>query len=120
MARFALLLAALLLPLAAGDMTRLHINVKNLDGKPIDRASVIVRFAEPRSATKFGHKTKTSWELRTNQEGIANIPQIPQGKVQVQVIAASYQTFGANFEIVQDEQTIEIALKPPQPQYSAH
>ena len=115
-----MLAAVLLVPLSAGEMTKLRVSVKNLEGKPIDRASVIIRFAEPPSKTRFGHKTKTSWELRTNQEGIANIPEIPQGKVQIQVIAEDYQTFGANFQIVEPEQTIEVALKPPQPQYSAH
>ncbi len=41
-----LLMAA---PLAAADLTKLTIVVSNLDGKPIDRASVIVKFVEGRS-----------------------------------------------------------------------
>jgi hypothetical protein len=36
------------------------------------------------------------------------------------VIAKGYQTFGETIEINEDEKTVEIQLKPPQPQYSAH
>lgn len=122
MHRLALLiaLAALTLPAHADDMTKLHITVTNLEGKPVNRASVIVKFVEGRSIAKLGKKIRTSWELRTNQEGVAKIPTIPKGKVLIQVIANNYQTFGDYFTVEQDEKTINIKLKPPQPQYSAH
>ncbi len=114
-------LAALSLPaLADPAMTKLQIEVKTLGGKPIDRASVVVRFVQGRSVIKFGKKIRTNWELRTNQEGIAKIPPIPQGKILIQVIAKNYQTFGDQYDVDEEEKTIEIRLKPPQPQYSAH
>jgi hypothetical protein len=69
---------------------------------------------------KFGKKIRTEWELQTNQEGQAKIPPIPKGKILVQVIAKDYQTFGDNFDVDEDQRTIEIKLNPPQPQYSAH
>lgn len=100
--------------------TIITVEVKNLDGKPVERASVIVRFAEGRSIKKFGKKTVLNWELRTNQIGIAKIPAIPQGKILVQVIAKGYQTYGDTIEINEPERTIEVKLKPPQPQFSAH
>ncbi len=106
--------------LVAGDTTKIRVKVLNLDGKPIDRASVIVKFVEGRSAVKLGKKIMTHWEMRTNQEGIAKIPELPQGKLLVQVIAKGYQTFGNTFNVSDDEKTIEIKLNPPQPQYSAH
>jgi hypothetical protein len=102
------------------DMTRLSIEVKNLAGKPVDRASVVVRFVEGRSIKKFGKKIITRWELRTNQQGQARIPPIPQGKIMVQVIAKGYQTFGETFEVNEEEKTLEIRLNPPQPQYTVH
>ena len=111
------------LPVLADDdegTTRLRIEVKNLQDKPIERASVVVRFVEGRSIAKLGKKQITRWELRTNQEGIAKIPPVPQGKIQIQVIAKGYQTFGDIFEIEEEEKTVEIKLNPPQPQYSAH
>jgi hypothetical protein len=101
-------------------MTKLQVEVKNYAGKPIERASVVVRFLEARSVAKLGRKTRTHWELRTNQEGIARIPPIPQGKILIQVIAKGYQTFGQTFEIEEEEKTVEVKLNAPQQQYSAH
>lgn len=116
----ALALAALSLPaFAAPPMTRLRIEVVSPGGKPVDRASVIVRFVEGFSVIKM-KKIKTNWELRTNQDGVARIPPIPQGKILVQVIAKGYQTFGQTFPVNEEEKTIEVKLNPPQSQYSAH
>ena len=114
------LLGALAVPLLADHpMAKLRIEVKTYSGKPIDRAAVVVQFGG-RSLKKLGKKAITHWETRTNQEGIARIPEIPQGKVRIQVIAKGYQTFGKMYQIKQDEETIEIKLNPPQPQYSSH
>jgi hypothetical protein len=106
------------LPALAADQTLLHIHVTNKEGKPVGNASVIVRFA-PDRLIKI-KRSKTSWELRTSQEGMAKIPEIPQGRVQVQVIAKNYQTFGDTFDVREDEKTLEIVLNPPQAQYSSH
>jgi hypothetical protein len=120
---FAGLLATLLFAAAAladPPMTRLRIEVKSISGKPVERASVVVRFVEGRSVAKFGKKIVTHWELRTNQEGIARIPRIPQGKIRIQVIAKGYQTFGEVFDVQEEEKTLEVKLNPPQAQYSVH
>ena len=61
-------------------MSRIRVQVENLKGKPVDRASVIVNFDEGRSLVKLGKKVITHWEVRTNQQGIAKIPTMPQGK----------------------------------------
>jgi hypothetical protein len=121
------LLSALLAPLVlrAEDeeddgTTRLTIHVTNHRDKPIERASVVVRFQEGRSIRKFGKTINTHWELRTNREGDAKIPPIPQGKILIQVIADNYQTFGDYFEIEEPERTVEIKLSPPGKQFSAH
>ena|ERR1017187_6362324 len=122
MIRFETLLMAgiLALPLLAADMTKIQVKVMNLDGKPVDRASVIVKFVSGHSVVKLGKSVMTHWEMRTNQEGIAKIPELPQGKLLVQVIAKGYQTFGDTFEVAEPEKTLEVKLKPPQSQYSAH
>jgi hypothetical protein len=118
------LLVGILVPVgslfAATPMTKLRIEVQNLAGKPIDRASVVVQFVQGRSIVKLGKKIHTRWEVRTNQEGIAKIPAIPQGKIRIQVIAKQYQTFGEIFDVDEEEKTLVIKLNPPQPQYSAH
>jgi hypothetical protein len=118
--RFILIALALcsLPALADSDMTLIRIEVKTLAGKPIERASVIVRFLGGRSAAKLGRKARTSWETRSNQEGVAKIPQIPKGKIRVQVNVKGYQTFGQDFQVEEDERTLEIKMNPPQPQYS--
>ena len=115
-----ILLFSLLLPLLGADMTTLTIQVKNKAGKPVEHASVIVKFVKGHSAVKLGRKIRTEWELQTNQDGIAKIPPVPQGTILVQIIAKEYQTFGDNFDVDEPEKTLEITLNPPQPQYSAH
>ncbi len=117
----ALILSLLwLVPVLGADLTTLSISVKSLSGKPIESASVVVKFVKGRSKAKFGKKIRTEWELRTNQEGYVKIPPIPQGTILVQVIAKGYQTFGENFDVDEEEKTLDIKLNPPQPQYSAH
>ncbi len=106
--------------LFAGDTTKLRIVVTNESGKPVDNASVVVKFVSGRSKAKFGAKIRTEWDMRTSQEGIAKMPSIPQGKILIQIIAKNYQTFGETFDVEEDEKTVEIKLKPPQPQYTAH
>ena len=101
-------------------MTRLNISVKTQGGKPVDRASVVVKFVQGRSIVKLGKAIRTTFELRTNQEGEARIPEIPQGKIQIQVIAKGFQTFGSIFEVTEPEKEIEIKLNPPQQQYTSH
>src|SRR2546423_14434018 len=115
----ALVAGALFTP-ASAQTTKLRIEVKTAEDKPVDRASVLVKFVEGRSIVKLGKKIRTSWELKTNQDGVASIPPIPQGKILVQIIAKNYQTFGQQFDIAEEEKTLEINLKPPQSQYSAH
>src|SRR5262245_820570 len=101
-------------------MTKLSVEVKTLTGKPVHRASVVVRFVEGRSVVQLGKKIRTTYELRTAQEGLAKIPAIPQGKVLVQVIAKGYQTYGQALDIDEEEKTVEVKLNPPQAQYSSH
>jgi hypothetical protein len=101
-------------------MTKLRIEVKTKGDKPVERASVIVNFEGGRSIKKFGKKVRTHWEMRSNQEGVAMVPAIPQGKILVQVIAKGYQTYGQVLEVNEEERTVEVKLNPPQAQYSAH
>jgi Carboxypeptidase regulatory-like domain len=121
--RSALLIGFLPAFLLADDeegTTRLTIQVNNENGKPVDRASVVVRFKGGRSVKKLGLKVRTSWELRTNQEGIVKIPPVPQGNILVQVIAKGYQTYGDTILIEELEHTVDVKLLRPVKQYSAH
>ena len=118
--RSVVLLLALALPFLGADMTKLTIEVKTKAGKPVDHASVIVKFVKGHSVVKLGRKIRTEWELQTNEEGIAKIPPIPQGTILIQVIAKNYQTFGQNFDVDEEQKTLDITLNPPQQQYSVH
>lgn len=111
---------ALTLLAAQPPMTRLTIEVTDLKGDPVEQASVTVRFVEGRSVKSFGKEIVTRYHLKTDSQGIARIPPIPQGKILVQVIAKRFQTFGEVFEVYEPERTIQVQLKPPQPQYSVH
>jgi len=115
------LLLVLSLPLLADDLTRLQIHVTNQRGKPVDRASVIVKFVSGRPLKTLGlRKARLSWELKSSQEGMAKIPAIPKGKILIQINAKNYQTFGETFDVDEDERLVEIVLKEPQSQYSVH
>jgi len=112
---------ALLAPLQAAEpRVKLSIEVTDTDGDPIDRASVIVQFTEGRSISRLGFKNTRRWELRTNQKGVATFPTMPQGTIRVMVIADRYQTFGEDFEVNEEEKTIQVKLLPPQQPYSEH
>jgi len=114
----AMLVCSLSLIAAAPTSTRLTVTVNSVDtGKPIDRASVIIRFRHGLNPVKM-KKILTSWETKTNQMGSVTVPEIPMGEVTIQVIADHYQTFGDVYELTMPEQTIPIKLNPPQAQYS--
>jgi hypothetical protein len=81
------------------------------DKKPVDSASVYVKFVHERMLAK---DKKIEMNLKTNLSGVCHVPEIPRGKFLVQVIAPGWKTFGEYYEVDQAEQTINIALvRPP-------
>ncbi len=115
--------AALLLAgstIYAAEKTTIKVVVKNQYDKPVENAAVILDFLTARKVTKLGMHSKMHWELKTNQQGIAHFPPVPEGTVQLQVITQKYQTYGKKLDIEGEEKTIDITLNPPQQQYSAH
>ena len=97
--------------------TKLTVQINSADtGKPIDRASVVVKFRHGLNVNM--KKIVTNWETRTNQDGKVTLPSMPQGEITIQVIAANYQTFGDVFQLTDPDQTISIKLNRPQAQYS--
>jgi hypothetical protein len=92
-------------------VTRLRIEVTaGDDSKPVDQASVYVKYSEARTLRR---DKKVALNLKTNREGIARLDDAPRGKVLIQVIAPGWKTFGKWFELDQDEQTIKIQLQKP-------
>jgi len=78
--------------------------------KPIDSASVYVRYVEEH---KHGRDKKIEMNLKTNQSGLCHVPVIPPGRFLVQVIAEGWKTYGEYYDINQTEQTINITLARP-------
>jgi hypothetical protein len=118
-----LVLLTLTTPLvfAARPTTEIRVEVKDPRGKPVERAAVILDFlTSHRQVFKLGRREARHWEARTNLEGVAHFPPIPQGTIRVQVIAKGFQTFGDNIDSDDEQKTIEVTMKPPQKQYSVY
>jgi hypothetical protein len=85
--------------------SRLRIEITGGDqNKPVADASVYLRIAKDK---------KSEMDLKTNQEGIARSPEIPQGRVLVQIVAPGWKTYGEYHDISESEQTIQIHLVRP-------
>lgn len=81
------------------------------DKKPVDSASVYVKFVEEH---KYVKDKKIEMNLKTNMSGVCHIPVLPPGKFLIQVIAPGWKTFGEYYDVSQAEQTINIELvRPP-------
>jgi len=80
------------------------------DKKPVDSASVYVKYVQGRL---LGKDKKIEMNLKTNLSGVVHVPEIPRGRLLVQVIAPGWKTFGEYYEVDQAEQTIDIALARP-------
>ena len=57
-----------------------------------------------------------SYGAKTNAQGEYRFTNIPEGTVHLFVTAERHQSFGKEIELEQDNQTIEVKLKKPQPQ----
>jgi hypothetical protein len=123
--KFRMLLPLVLLGLATTLLaekteTTIRVVVKNQYDKPVENAAVILDFLGSHQVTKLGKRKPIHWEVKTNQEGVAHFPPVPEGTVQLQVINSRYQTYGKKLDVEGEEKTIDITLNPPQKQYSAH
>ena|SRR5579864_7211994 len=91
--------------------TKLRIHVTAADNKPVGNASVYVRF--PVAGGIF-HKDKLSeLNLKTNEDGSVKVPDIPRGKILIQVVAKGWKTYGKWYEIDSEAMTVEVKLEPP-------
>lgn len=87
---------------------------KATNGKPVENAGVIFH------PIKDG-KSEGNMELKTNEEGRAELDVIPIGDtVRLQIIANGFQTYGADYQIDSASKDIEVKLLPPGRQYSIY
>src|SRR5579862_7906011 len=73
---------------APNAKVKLRIEVANDVGKPIPNASVYVRFNEAGGFLHHDHLAEL--DLKTNQDGSVKVPEVPQGKIMIQVIATGW------------------------------
>jgi hypothetical protein len=91
--------------------SRLRIEVTGGDdNKPVVQASVYIKFGKDPKSEK-GKLTELN--IKTNQEGIAQSPDVPRGKILIQIIAPGWKTYGEWHDITEEEQKIQIHLVRP-------
>lgn len=113
-------LAASLLPasaLHAKDFSELMVVVKDAEGKPVARASVVLSKLKGKNHDKVKGRPM---QIKTSLQGTAPLPPLEQGFYMLQVISDGYQTHGDTIELSEAEQTHEVTLEPPQDQFSVH
>jgi hypothetical protein len=91
--------------------TKLKIRVTGNNDKPISNASVYVRFYT--SGGFLRHDKLAELDLKTNLDGSVRVPEVPQGKILIQVIAKGWHTYGKWYDIEKDEESVAIKLEPP-------
>jgi len=99
-----------------GPMSDLRfVVVRDYNGKPVRNAAVVLH-----PVTKKGKQSRGGLELKTDNEGRANIDGIPYGPLRIQVLAPGFQTFGEDYQIDRAEMEITVKLKRPGGQYSIY
>jgi hypothetical protein len=94
----------------SNGVARLKIIITSPEGHPVGNASVYVRYPKP--GTLFRHDSLQEMDLKSNMDGSVKVPLVPQGKVQIQVIAKGWHTFGEWYD-VQKDGTVKIQLQEP-------
>lgn len=95
---------------APSPANRLTVEVTGGDtNKPVENASVYLKTVEEH---RFKDK-KTEINVKTNQDGVAHIPDVPLGRVLIQVVADGWKSYGHWYDISDPKQTISIHLDRP-------
>ena len=94
----------------ASPISRLTIEVTGGDeNKPIENASVYLKTVEEHLIKD----KKFEVNVKTNQKGVAHVPDPPTGRVLIQVVAGGWKTYGHWFDLNDPKQVIKIHLEKP-------
>lgn len=93
------------------SMTKLRLRVTNNQDKPVPNASVYIRYNE--SGGLFHKDHLSEMNFKTNDDGSVKVPEVPIGRVLIQVVAKGYHTYGKWYDIAKDPDLISIKLDPP-------
>lgn len=97
------------------EQVTIHIEVTGGEhDKPIENASIYVRFNESR---KLRSDKLVEMNVKTSQEGKVKVPLVPKGKILIQVVAENWKTFGRWFDLTEDGQVFKIHLDRPHKWY---
>ena len=77
--------------------------------KPVENASVYVKTVEQHLIKD----KKFEVNVKTNQKGVAHLPDAPLGRVLIQVVAEGWKTYGHWYELTETKQVIKIHLDRP-------
>ncbi|MGB7732040.1 MAG: carboxypeptidase-like regulatory domain-containing protein [Candidatus Acidiferrum sp.] len=95
---------------APAPANRLTIEVTAGDSnKPVENASVYVKTIEEHLIKD----KKFEVNVKTNQEGVAHVPDAPMGRVLVQIVADGWKPYGHWYDITDPKQVIKIHLERP-------
>ena len=95
---------------APAPIQRLTIEVTGGDANvPVENASVYVK-TQREGLIK---DKKTEQNVKTNQQGVAHVPQPPVGRVLIQVVADGWKPFGRWFDVNESKQIVKIHLDRP-------
>jgi hypothetical protein len=89
--------------------------VRDTDGKPVRNAEIVLHPTKGK-----GKQASGEMELKTDAEVKTSVDGIPYGRLQIQVLAPHFQTFGEDYDINKAELMITVKLKHPGGQYSTY
>jgi|ERR1051326_2056586 5-hydroxyisourate hydrolase-like protein (transthyretin family) len=89
--------------------------VREANGKPVKNAEVVLHPVDP-----HGKQKEEGLELKTHDDGKAEVSGLAYGKWRIQVIAPGFKTFGQDYEVGQPSVEITIKLQKPSEQYSIY
>jgi uncharacterized GH25 family protein len=111
------LLCATVLPQQNGrkSATLSFVVVKDGNGKPVRNAEIVLHPLD-----KTGKQKQEGLELKTHEDGKAEVNGIPYGTLRIQVIAHGFRTYGQDYDINQPVHEITIKMQKPSEQYSIY
>lgn len=83
---------------------KIHVTAGDKD-KPVSNASVYVRYPEHKGGKLL------ELDLKTNEDGTVKVPELPKGKILIQVVAPGWKTFGKYYDLEKDEEEVAIHLE---------
>jgi hypothetical protein len=92
----------------AGNRITIEVTAGDAN-KPVENASVYVKTIEQHLLKD----KKFEVNVKTNQQGVAHVPDAPMGRVLVQVVADGWKSYGHWYDITEMKQVIKIHLERP-------